>query len=147
MEFDRIYAEVDLGRIEENMEAMKEHLRPGTKMYGVVKTDAYGHGAVPVARTIDRFVCGYAVATVDEGLKLRRHGIEKEILSLGPVSAGRYQECLENDISLPVFEYRRAKELSDAAVAEGKTAKIHIAVDTGRSRIGRCPDECPMCRR
>ena len=58
MEFDRIYAEVDLGRIEENMKAMKEHLRPGTKMYGVVKTDAYGHGAVPVARTIDRFVCG-----------------------------------------------------------------------------------------
>ena len=55
MEFDRIYAEVDLGRIEENMEAMKEHLRPGTKMYGVVKTDAYGHGAVPVARTIDRW--------------------------------------------------------------------------------------------
>ena len=141
MEFDRIYAEVDLGRIEENMKAMKEHLRPGTKMYGVVKTDAYGHGAVPVARTIDRFVCGYAVATVDEGLKLRRHGIEKEILSLGPVSAGRYQECLENDISLPVFEYRRAKELSDAAVAEGKTAKIHIAVDTGMSRIGLFPDE------
>ena len=123
------------------MKAMKEHLRPGTKMYGVVKTDAYGHGAVPVARTIDRFVCGYAVATVDEGLKLRRHGIEKEILSLGPVSAGRYQECLENDISLPVFEYRRAKELSDAAVAEGKTAKIHIAVDTGMSRIGLFPDE------
>lgn len=141
MEFDRIYAEVDLGRIEENMKAMKEHLRPGTKMYGVVKTDAYGHGAVPVARTIDRFVCGYAVATVDEGLKLRRHGIEKEILSLGPVSAGRYQECLENDISLPVFEYRRAKELSDAAVAEGKTAKIHIVVDTGMSRIGLFPDE------
>ena len=94
MEFDRIYAEVDLGRIEENMKAMKEPLRPGTKMYGVVKTDAYGHGAVPVARTIDRFVCGYAVATVDEGLKLRRHGIEKEILSLGPVSASRYRECL-----------------------------------------------------
>lgn len=141
MEFDRIYAEVDLGRIEENMKAMKEHLRPGTKMYGVVKTDAYGHGAVPVARTIDRFVCGYAVATVDEGLKLRRHGIEKEILCLGPVSAGRYQECLENDISLPMFEYRRAKELSDAAVAEGKTAKIHIAVDTGMSRIGLFPDE------
>ena len=64
MEFDRIYAEVDLGRIEENMKAMKEHLCPGTKMYGVVKTDAYGHGAVPVARTIDRFVCGYAVATL-----------------------------------------------------------------------------------
>ena len=141
MEFDRIYAEVDLGRIEENMEAMKNNLRPGTKMYGVVKTDAYGHGAVPVAKTIDRFVCGYAVATVEEGLHLRRHGIEKEILSLGPVAASRYKECLEKEISLPVFEYQKAKELSDAAVAEGKTAKIHIAVDTGMSRIGLFPDE------
>ncbi len=81
MEFDRIYAEVDLGRIEENMKAMKEHLRPGTKMYGVVKTDAYGHGAVPVARTIDRFVCGYAVATVEEGRTAAGDtGSTKEIL-------------------------------------------------------------------
>ena len=141
MEFDRIYAEVDLGRIEENMEAMKNNLRPGTKMYGVVKTDAYGHGAVPVAKTIDRFVCGYAVATAEEGLHLRRHGIKKEILSLGPVASSRYKECLEKEISLPVFEYQKAKELSDAAVSEGKTAKIHIAVDTGMSRIGLFPDE------
>lgn len=141
MEFDRIYAEVDLGRIEENMETMKNNLHPGTKMYGVVKTDAYGHGAVPVAKTIDRFVCGYAVATVEEGLHLRRHGIEKEILSLGPVAASRYKECLEKEISLPVFEYQKAKELSDAAVLEGKTVKIHIAVDTGMSRIGLFPDE------
>ena len=58
MEFDRIYAEVDLGRIEENMEAMKEHLRPGTKMYGVVKTDAYGHGAVPDHRPFCLWVRG-----------------------------------------------------------------------------------------
>ena len=76
MEFDRIYAEVDLGRIEENMKAMKEHLRPGTKMYGVVKTDAYGHGAVPVARTIDKqrlreqicHIDGELVGGVDEAL-------------------------------------------------------------------------------
>ena len=78
MEFDRIYAEVDLGRIEENMKAMKEHLRPGTKMYGVVKTDAYGHGAVPVARTIDKqrlreqicHIDGELVGRVDEALKV-----------------------------------------------------------------------------
>ena len=142
MEFDRIYAEVDLGRIGRKIWRHEGASSSGERRCnGVVKTDAYGHGAVPVARTIDRFVCGYAVATVDEGLKLRRHGIEKEILCLGPVSAGRYQECLENDISPPMFEYQRAKELSDAAVAEGKTAKIHIAVDTGMSRIGLFPDE------
>ena len=68
MEFDRIYAEVDLGRIEENMEAMKEHLRPGTKMYGVVKTDAYGHGAVPLAEMFEEtpYIWGYAVACMGE---------------------------------------------------------------------------------
>ena len=80
MKFDRIYTEIDLGHIEENMEEMEKNLRPGTKMYGVVKTDAYGHGAVPVAKTIDRFVCGYAVAIVEEGVQLRKHGITKEIL-------------------------------------------------------------------
>ena len=74
MKFDRIYTEIDLGHIEENMEAMEKNLRPGTKMYGVVKTDAYGHGAVPVAKTIDRFVCGYAVATVEEGVQLDHEG-------------------------------------------------------------------------
>ena len=66
MEFDRIYAEVDLGRIEENMEAMKEHLRPGTKMYGVVKTDAYGHGAVPVSQALTDLGAAYlAVSNLD----------------------------------------------------------------------------------
>ena len=84
-----------------------------------------------MARTIDRFVCGYAVATVDEGLKLRRHGIEKEILCLGPVSAGRYQECLENDISLPMFEYRRAKELSCLLYTSEKDSIFLESVEEG----------------
>lgn len=140
MEFDRIYAEIDLDHIEENMEAMQENLRPGTKMFGVVKTDAYGHGAVPVAKTIDRFVCGYAVATVEEGMQLRKHGITKEILILGPIASGRYQECIDHEISLAVFEYETAKKISDMAVREGKTETIHIAVDTGMSRIGLRPD-------
>ena len=94
MEFDRIYAEVDLGRIEENMEAMKEHLRPGTKMYGVVKTDAYGHGAVPVARTIDRFVCGYAVAMVMRGLSSETWNRKRDPVSWSGFSRP-LSECLE----------------------------------------------------
>ena len=140
MKFDRIYAEIDLGHIEENMEAMQANLRPGTKMFGVVKTDAYGHGAVPVAKTIDRFVCGYAVATVEEGMQLRKHGITKEILILGPIASCRYKECIDHEISLAVFEYEKAKEISDAAVQEGRTVTVHIAVDTGMSRIGLRPD-------
>ena len=115
MEFDRIYTEIDLGHIEENMEAMEKNLRPGTKMYGVVKTDAYGHGAVPVAKTIDRFVCGYAVATAEEGVQLRKHGITKEILILGPVAALRYEECIRQELCMPVFELDKAEGMSEAA--------------------------------
>lgn len=140
MEFDRIYAEIDLGHIEENMEAMQANLRPGTKMFGVVKTDAYGHGAVAVAKTIDRYVCGYAVATVEEGMQLRRHGITKEILVLGSIASCRYKDCIDHEISLPVFEYEKAKGISDTAVQGGRTVTVHIAVDTGMSRIGLRPD-------
>lgn len=140
MKFDRIYTEIDLGHIEENMEAMEKNLRPGTKMYGVVKTDAYGHGAVPVAKTIDRFVCGYAVATVEEGVQLRKHGITKEILILGPVAAPRYEECIRQELCMPVFELDKAEGMSEAAEKLEKTAHVHIAVDTGMSRIGLRPD-------
>ena len=121
MKFDRIYTEIDLGHIEENMEAMEKNLRPGTKMYGVVKTDAYGHGAVPVAKTIDRFVCGYAVATVEEGVQLRKHGITKEILILGPVAAPRYEECIRQELCMPVFELDKAEGMSEAAEKLEKT--------------------------
>ena len=140
MKFDRIYTEIDLGHIEENMESMEKNLRPGTKMYGVVKTDAYGHGAVPVAKTIDRFVCGYAVATVEEGVQLRKHGITKEILILGPVAAPRYEECIRQELCMPVFELDKAEGMSEAAEKLEKTAHVHIAVDTGMSRIGLRPD-------
>ena len=141
MEFDRIYAEVDLGRIEENMKAMKEHLRPGTKMYGVVKTDAYGHGAVPVAKTIAPFVWGYAVATLEEGQNLRRHGIDKPILVLGSTHPRHFAELIEDDIRPAIFEEDKAELLSKLAVSMGKTAKMHIALDTGMGRIGFHPDE------
>ena len=140
MKFDRIYTEIDLGHIEENMEAMEKNLRPGTKMYGVVKTDAYGHGAVPVAKTIDRFVCGYAVATVEEGVQLRKHGITKEILILGPGAAPSYVECLRQELCMTVFELHKAEGMSEAAETLEKTAHVHIAVDTGMSRIGLRPD-------
>ena len=72
--YTRIYARIDLDAIVKNMEAMRENLPAKTKMIGVVKTDGYGHGAVPVAKTIAPFVWGYAVATLEEGQNLRRHG-------------------------------------------------------------------------
>ena len=74
--YSRVYAAVNLDHIEDNMKAICAVSGGKQKIIGVVKADGYGHGSVPVAKTIDPYVCGFAVATVDEGIQLRRHGIE-----------------------------------------------------------------------
>lgn len=139
--YTRVYAPVDLDAVVFNMESMKKNLNPDVGMIGVVKTDAYGHGAVPVAKTIDPYVKGYAVAAIDEALILRRHGIVKPILILGVTHPSRYQELIGEDIRPAIFTMEQARPLSEFAVQLGKKAKIHIAVDTGMSRIGLTPDE------
>lgn len=138
-QFDRAYAKIYLDRIEENMEAMQRNLTPRTMMIGVVKTDGYGHGAVAVAKTIDKYVSGYAVATVEEALELKKHGIIKGILILGVVPESQYDTVIREEIRLSVFDMRRARLISDRAVCLGKGAKLHIAVDTGMNRIGFMP--------
>ncbi len=139
--YTRVYAPIDLDAVVYNMESMKKNISEGTGMIGVVKTDAYGHGAVPVAKAIDPYVQGYAVATIDEALILRRHGIDKSILILGVTHPSRYEDAVRGDIRLAVFTMEQAGPLSEAAVSMGKTAKIHLVVDTGMSRIGMQPDE------
>ncbi len=140
-QFERVYAKIHLDRVEENMKAMERNLAAGTKMIGVVKADGYGHGAVAVAKTIDPYVIGFAVAAVEEGFQLRRHGITKEILVLGVAPVGSYEEVLDYDLSLAMFQLDRAKMLSEMAVSKGKKAKVHITVDTGMNRIGFQPTE------
>ena len=81
--YSRIYAEINLDNVVKNVEAMAAGLPEGTRIIGVVKADGYGHGSVPVARAIDPYVWGYAVAALEEGVLLRRHGIKKPILVLG----------------------------------------------------------------
>lgn len=140
-QFERIFAKIHLDYIEDNMEAMRNNLAPGTMMIGVVKTDGYGHGAVAVAKTIDNYVAGFAVATAEEAFLLRRHGILKGILVLGPVPESRYDRMIREEIRPAIFDLGRAKCLSDRAVSAGKKVRIHIAVDTGMSRIGFMPTE------
>lgn len=139
--YTRVYAPIDLDAVVYNMESMKKNISPDTGMIGVVKTDGYGHGAVPVAQAIDPYVAGYAVATIDEALNLRRHGVVKPVLILGVTHVSRYEELLEHDIRPAVFTMEQAKPLSDLAVRTGRTANIHLALDTGMSRIGMTPDE------
>lgn len=140
-EYHRVYAEVDLDAIRENMQEMKKTLPLKTRLIGVVKADGYGHGAVPVARAIDPFVAGYAVATAEEALLLRRHKIEKPVLILGPVHESRYGELIAQEIRPVMFSREEMEGFSREAVKAGKKAALHLAVDTGMSRIGMKPDE------
>ncbi len=139
--YTRVYAPIDLDAVAYNMESMKKNLAEGVGMIGVIKTDAYGHGAVPVAQAIDPYVAGYAVATIDEALILRRHGISKTILILGVTHPSRYEDAVREEIRLAVFTMEQAEALSETAVSMGKTAVVHLVVDTGMSRIGMQPEE------
>lgn len=139
--YTRVYAPIDLDAVAFNMESMKKNMAPDVEMIGVVKTDGYGHGAVPVAKVIDPYVTAYAVATAEEALILRRHGIGKPILILGVTHPDNYPELIEAEVRPVIFTMEQARPFSEAAVRLGKTAPIHLAVDTGMSRIGMEADE------
>ncbi len=134
----RVCAEIDLDAILYNMESMRKKIPEHTKIMAVVKTDGYGHGAVPIAKVLEElpYLYGYAVATVEEGLILRKNGIKKPILVLGYVFPEHYQRVITEEIDPTVFTYEMAKELSEISESEGKSCRIHFAVDTGMSRIG-----------
>lgn len=116
-EYQRVCAMVDLDAVAYNMEQMRQNLSPGTKMIGVIKTDAYGHGAVQIARELERldYVWGYAVATAEEAFILRRTGLKKQILLLGYACPYHYEELICNDIQLTLFREDSIEELAACA--------------------------------
>lgn len=136
--YSRVHAEIDLDAILYNMESMHKKISDQTKIMAVIKADGYGHGAVEIAEAIDSlsYVYGYAVATVEEGLILRNHGIDKPILILGYAFPEQYEDMIRAEIRPTVFTREMAEELSAAAVRLNLECKIHFAVDTGMSRIG-----------
>lgn len=141
---DRVYASIDLNAVEINFENMRNNLTPGTKMIAVVKADAYGHGAVPIARMMQKkdYIWGFAVATVEEAEELRTNGIRKPILILGYVFPEDYETLVKKDIRPAVFTLKMAEALSHAAEKYNRVLPIHLAVDTGMTRIGfRHPKE------
>ena len=139
--YSRVWAPIDLDAMEFNMQSMRDRIPAGTRMAGVIKTDAYGHGAVPAAGIIDRFVSFFCVASGEEALNLRLHGITKPILILGPYPGKDYGPLVEADIRPAVFTMEQALDVSRAAERLGKTAPVHIAIDTGMHRIGMEPTE------
>ena len=139
--YDRVYANIHLDAISHNICQIKNKLSKEIQICSVVKADGYGHGAVPIAKEIEPFVWGYAVATVEEGIQLRKHQIEKPILLLGYHSSHHLEEIIEHEIRATVFQWDVVEELSKRAVAMNKIAYVHIKIDTGMGRIGLMPNE------
>lgn len=134
--YRRVYAKINLDAIENNFMHARSKINPGTKIMAVIKADAYGHGAVPIANLLSGKADYFGVAIVEEAVELRKNGINLPILILGYSSVEQYKTILEYGIEQTIFTYEAAKTLSDVAINSNKVAKIHIAVDTGMSRIG-----------
>ena len=141
--YQRVWAEVDLDAIWENMVHMKENIAENTNILAVIKTDGYGHGGVPIAKMLEQldFMFGYAAATYEEAHVLREAGVKKPILILGYTFPYCYEELIREEIRPAVYRRDTVEELAAAAAKVGKKAKVHIKVDTGMGRIGITPDE------
>ena len=133
----RTWAVIDLDTLRENYEKLRRHIGPDVKFLGVVKADAYGHGAIQVARVLEKSGADYlAVSSIDEAMELRLGGISMPILILGHTPREQVKKLIENNITQAVTCKAKALEYSDEAVRCGGTLKIHIKVDTGMSRLG-----------
>ena len=137
--YRRAYAKVDLDAIKHNLTVTKKALKDNMKLAAVVKADGYGHGSVPVSLYIKDIVDFFCVATLEEGINLRYHGITKPILILACIPRESYKESIVFDIRESVFTLDQAKRINDEAGELGKKISIHIAIDTGMNRIGFKP--------
>ncbi len=133
----RAWVEVDLDALEFNFRNIKSLVLPSTKIMCVVKADAYGHGYKEVSKHLSSLGADcFAVATLEEAVQLRKSGINEDILILGYTENSACKDIVLHDITATVFDFGSAKAISEEAKRQGKTAKIHIKIDTGMTRIG-----------
>lgn len=141
--YERIYAAIDLDAISHNIETIYQHLSEETKVISVVKTDGYGHGAIPIARELEEkeYMYGFATATAEEAFILRKAGIKKPILVLGYVFPYTYQRMIAEEIRFTLFREDMLEQIEEEAARQKKTAYVHIKTDTGMNRIGISADK------
>lgn len=133
----RTWSEIDLDALKYNYGVLREKVGKDVKFLGVVKADAYGHGSVMVAKTLEEAGADYlAVSSIDEAMELRLNDIKMPILILGHTPKEQVERLIEYDITQAVTCKAKAVEYSNEAVKINKTLKIHIKVDTGMSRLG-----------
>lgn len=132
----RTEAAIDLDAAEHNFNITRAKLPENVKLLCVIKADAYGHGAVPLAKLFEGRADFYGVACIEEAIELKKAGIKTPVLILGAVPKEFYSDIVKYDIRVPIFNLEDAKALSAEAIRQSKTAPFHFCVDTGMSRIG-----------
>lgn len=147
MGFDNSYVQINLDTIAQNLEAIQK--KAGVPVMAVLKANAYGHGAVALARLLQGKCVFFGVASISEALELRKAGINEPILVFSRVTADTFAAAVKAQIRLSVFRYEDALGLSNEAAKLGMDALLHLAVDTGMSRIGFEPNEASadLCQR
>ena len=139
MNFDSTYVKIDLDVIAANFDAVRQ--KSGVPVMAVVKADAYGHGAIQVARLLQDKCAFFGVSSMLEALELRQAGLTAPILILGRTPTSAFPHAVKENIRPTIFHYDDAAALSAEALRQGKTAPFHLAVDTGMGRIGFQPTE------
>lgn len=138
----RTWLEIDLDRLERNLEVLRAHVGPGVRLAPVIKADAYGHGAVAVARELVRLDPAYlCVSCLPEALELRDHGVGFPLLVMGFTPDESLPLAVEWNVTLAVFDFAQAHVLSREARRLGRTASVHIKVNTGFHRLGKEPTD------
>lgn len=144
---ERVWAEIDLDRIALNFHRLRK-AAGGTDVMAVLKADAYGHGAVPIARRLaDEGAAMIGVGDSEEALELREAGIDAPILILGAIIPGEAERVVASKIATCIHSFSRAAQLSEAATKANRTARVHLMVDTGMGRLGVTPTRAPELAR
>ena len=144
----RTQARIDLDAVEYNCSNVRAKLPDDCKLLGVIKADAYGHGAVELAHLLDKKCDFFGVACIEEAVELKKAGVKAPVLILGYVDSNVYDLVVKYDVRIPIFSMESAVALSDEAVRQGKTVPFHFCIDTGMSRIGFQVNEqsADMCK-
>ena len=147
MNFDSTYVKIDLDAIADNFAAVEQ--KTGVPVMAVIKADAYGHGAIQVARLLENRCAFFGVSSMLEAMELRQHGLKKPILILGRTPVAALSHAVALGVRPTIFHYEDALALSQEAGLQGITAPFHFAVDTGMGRIGFQPTEesADLCAR
>lgn len=132
----RTYLEIDLNKLEHNFNCVRNKLPDDVKILGVIKANAYGHGAVEIGKFLDDKCDFFGVACIEEAVELKNAEIKTPILILGRVFPFDIETAVKYDVRIPIFSYEDAVALSNEAVKQGKNVPFHFCIDTGMSRIG-----------